>query len=185
MNRNSLRFSLITCLACPATILCSAAAQAQNQNNSWAQQQAENQRLQNQALQQLAAQRQTQAQSPQAQQFERWKQEWIQQHPGEPLPSFGVLEHLHSGELVNSVNNGFAKMREQRQAQLQADRQLAKQNQERALAAQHITWSEQQWNNWYREYDQQMQQRANEYRQAVIQDGEMQREEQRRKALGW
>jgi hypothetical protein len=172
----SLLFSLLLGLAGLAALLGTSAAQADSPTG--AQQQAHNQELQRQALQQ-------QAPSPQVQQFARWKQEWVQQHPNQPIPSLGVLEHLHEGEIMANANAGFAKMRQDRQAQLQQDYQRATQNQQRTLAAQHITWSAQQWEDWDREYDLLMQQRANDYLEALKQAGEMEREEQRRKAMGY
>ncbi len=178
MKRCSLRFSLVFSLVGPAFI---GGAAAQADNPSWAEQQVRNQEMQRQALQQQAQQ----APSPQVQQAERWKQEWVQQHPNEPMPSFGALEKLHRGEIMSNTNAGFARMRQARQAQLQHDYLMSKQNQERMLAAQHITWSAQQWANWNREYDQQMHQRANDYLEGVRQAGEMEREEQRRRSMGF
>jgi hypothetical protein len=159
------------------------ATAAQADNPSWAEQQVRNQEMTRQALSQQAKL------APQVLQSERWKQEWIQQHPGQPLPSFGVLEHLHSAETISDNNAGFAKMRQARQAQLQQDYQRAKQMQERTLAAQNIKWSAQQWQNWDKEYDQLMQQHANDYLEAVRQSGEAARmealEDQRRKTMGY
>jgi hypothetical protein len=179
MQKCSLRFALFFGVAGPAAVRGTTAAQADSP--TWAQQQAQNQELQRQAQLQQAQQ----APSPQVQQFARWKQEWVQQHPNQPIPSLGVLEHLHEGEIIANTNAGFAKMRQARQAQLQQDYQRATQNQERTLTAQHITWSAQQWKNWEKEYDLQMQQHANDYLEALRQAGEMEREEQRRKAMGY
>jgi len=115
--------------------------------------------------------------SAQVQQGQRWQQEWRQQHPNEPMPSFGALEKLHRQEINANMNQGFAKMRQARQAQLQHDYLLSKQHQQRMLAAQHITWTAQQCKDWDREYDREMQQRANNYLKAVAQSGEMARAE--------
>jgi len=159
------------------------ATAAQADNPSWAEQQARNQEMTRQALSQRPKL------APQVLQSERWRQEWIQQHPGQPVPSFGVLEHLHAAETMSEINSGFDKMREARQAQLQQEHQMAKKMQERTLAAQNIKWSAQQWQNWDNEYDQQMHQRANEYSEAVRQSGEAARmealEDQRRKTMGY
>ena len=101
------------------------------------------------------AQQAQQAPRPQVQQYERWKQEWYQQHPNEPLPIFPVLEKMHHGEIIQNMNNDFALMRQRRQAELQHEYQLSKQHQEQINAAQHVTWTAAQWKNWDREYDQQ------------------------------
>ena len=118
--------------------------------------------------------------SAQVLQGQRWQQEWRQQHPNEPMPSFGALEKLHRQEIISNTNQGFARMRQERQAKLQRDYLLSKQNQQRILASQHITWSAQQWKNWDREYDLTMQQRAQDYLKAVEQAGEMARAEKAR-----
>ena len=150
----------------------------QQQNNSWAQQQANNQRMQAAAM----AQQAQQAPRPQVQQYERWKQEWYQQHPNEPLPILPVLEKMHHGEIIQNMNNDFALMRQRRQAELQHEYQLSKQHQEQINAAQHVTWTAAQWKNWDREYDQQKRQEAQDYLNAIKQAGEMQREEWRRES---
>jgi hypothetical protein len=150
----------------------------QTQNNSWAQQQADNQRMQSQALSQQAQQ----GASPQVQQYARWKQEWYQQHPNEPLPNFPVLEKMHRGEIMQNMNNGFTQMRQRRQEELQQEHQMSRQNQEQINAGQHVTWSAAQWKNWDGEYDHQKQQQAQDYINAIKQSGEMQREEWRRQS---
>jgi hypothetical protein len=175
----------ILALAAPAAVICATAALADNP--SWAEQQARNAEMQRQALQQQAQQNQQsqQGQFGRVGLYDRWKAEWLQQHPGQPVPSMGVLEHMHSGQIMNATNVGFAKMREERQAELQRQHQMSRNMQEQKLAAQNITWTPQQWQAWEKEYDAQMHQRANEYLEAVRQAGEMEREEQRRKALGF
>jgi hypothetical protein len=150
----------------------------QQQNNSWAQQQANNQRMQTEALSQQAQQ----GTSPQVQQYERWKKEWYQQHPNEPLPILPVLEKMHHGEIIQNMNNGFAQMRQRRQEELQHEYQMARHHQEQINVAQHVTWSAAQWKNWDGEYDHQKQQEAQDYLNAIKQSGEMQREEWRRQS---
>jgi hypothetical protein len=71
-------------------------------------------------------------------------------------------------------------MRQERQAKLKRDYLLSKQNQQRKLASQHITWTAEQWKQWDREYDLAMQQRAQDYLKAVELDGEMARAEKAR-----
>jgi len=150
--------------------------QQQQQNNSWAQQQTNNQRMQAAAR----AQQAQQSPSPQVLQYERWKQEWYQQHPNEPLPILPVLEKMHRGEIIQNMNNDFAQMRQRRQAELQHEYQVSRQHQEQINAAQHVTWTPAQWKNWDSEYDRQKQQQAQDYLNAIKQAGEMQREEWRR-----
>jgi hypothetical protein len=118
--------------------------------------------------------------SAQVQQRLRWEKEWRQQHPNEPMPSAGALQKLHREEIISNMNQGFARMRQERQAKLQQDYLLSKQIQQRKLAEQHITWSAEQWKNWDREYDRAMQQRAQDYLKAVEQAGEFARAEKAR-----
>lgn len=118
--------------------------------------------------------------SPQVQQAERWKAQWRQQHPNEPVPNLGVLEKLHRDEIIANMNRGFADMRQRRQAQLQQNYLMAKQHQQQILAAQHITWDAAQWQEWNRQYDAEQQQRARDYLEAVKQAGEMARLEKER-----
>jgi len=118
--------------------------------------------------------------SPQVLQARRWESEWRQQHPNEPMPSFGALEKLHRQETISNTNQGFERMRQERQAKLRRDYLLNRQHQQQILASQHITWSAQQWKNWDRQYDLEQQRRAQEYLKAVELSGEMAREEKAR-----
>ncbi|MGA9027458.1 MAG: hypothetical protein WB440_15500 [Steroidobacteraceae bacterium] len=115
--------------------------------------------------------------SPQVQQTLRWQQEWRQQHPSEPMPNPGELQKLHRQEIINNTNQGFAKMRQARQAKLQHDYLLSKQHQAQILASQHITWTPQQWKEWDRQYDLQQQRIAQDYLKAAAMSGQMAREE--------
>jgi hypothetical protein len=105
------------------------------------------------------------------------------------VPTTGQLEHIHEAEINANLNARYAKMWQARQADLKQTYQRAKQNQERALAAQHVTWTAQQWQNWDREYDQQMRKNANDYLENVRQSGEFARdqaqEQQRQKEQGY
>jgi len=178
-----LQFSLVLGSVTSATLLGVTAVHADNP--SWAEQQVRNREMQRQALQQQAQQ----GYSPQVQQGQRWEQEWRQQHPGEPMPSFGALEKMHRGETMSNLNAGMSRMWQNRQAELRRNRLWARQNQENDLARQHITWTSQQWANWDREYDAEQRQRAQEYLEAVRQAAEhdkAEREEQeRRKMYGY
>ncbi len=121
--------------------------------------------------------------SPQVAQRLRWEQEWRTQHPGEPMPNAGQMQKLHRDEIIANTNAGFAKMRAQRQAQLQHEYQLSRANQQRQLDARHITWTPQQWKEWDRQYDRAQQQKAQDYLEGVRQAGEidrMQREQEER-----
>ena len=109
---------------------------------------------------------------PQVLQYQRWQNEWRQQHPGEAMPSLGVLEHMHENELVANTQADGQRMWAARQAQLKANYQTARQMQERKNAAQHVTWNSQQWENWDKAYDQQMHQQAIDYEHAREQAGE-------------
>ena len=121
--------------------------------------------------------------SPQVAQRLRWEAEWRQQHPGEPMPNPGQMQKLHRDEIIANTNAGFAKMRAQRQAQLQHEYQMSRANQQRQLDARHITWTPAQWKEWDRQYDRAQQQKAQDYLNGVRQAGEidrMQREQEER-----
>jgi hypothetical protein len=118
--------------------------------------------------------------SPQVQQRLRWEKEWREQHPGQPLPSAGALQKLHQDEIIANIKAGGARMWAARQAELQRNYELSRDNQQRRLAAQHITWTPQQWRQWDRQYDQEQQQRAQDYLKAVELSGEMARREHER-----
>jgi hypothetical protein len=115
--------------------------------------------------------------SPQVLQAQRWQQEWRQQHPNEPMPTLGALEKLHRQEILQTMNQDFAKMRQERQAQLQREYLLSKQHQQQILASQHVTWTPQQWKEWDRQYDLAQQQKAQDYLKAMAEAGEMSRAE--------
>ena len=111
--------------------------------------------------------------SPQVQQRLRWEAEWRQQHPGEPMPNPGQMQKLHRAETQANINAGFARMRAQRQADLQREYQLSRANQQRQLDARHVSWTPQQWKAWDRQYDLGQQAKAQAYRDAVKQAGEI------------
>src|ERR1700689_5890452 len=115
--------------------------------------------------------------SPQVLQAQRWQQEWRQQHPNEPMPTLGPLEKLHRQEILQNMNQEFAKMRQERQAQLQREYLLSKQHQQQILESQHVTWTPQQWKEGDRQYDLAQHQKAQDYLNAVRQAGEMSRTE--------
>ena len=97
--------------------------------------------------------------------------------PERPTPNPGELQKLHRQEIINNTNQGFAKMRQARQAKLQHDYLLSKQHQAQILASQHITWTPQQWKEWDRQYDLQQQRIAQDYLKAAAMSGQMAREE--------
>ncbi|MDB6062427.1 MAG: hypothetical protein JWM78_2530 [Verrucomicrobiaceae bacterium] len=133
--------------------------------------------------QQMEAYQRTHGVSAQVQQSQRWEQEWRQQHPNEPVPNAGVLQKLHRQETLNNINQGFAKMRQERQAKLQQDYAFAKQRQQQMLAAQHITWTPQQWQNWDRQYDQSQQAQAQAYLDGIKKAGEIQEAERQQREM--
>jgi hypothetical protein len=121
--------------------------------------------------------------SPQVAQRLRWEAEWRQQHPGEPMPDPGQMQKLHRDEIIANTDAGFAKMRAQRQAQLQHEYQMSRANQQRQLDARHVTWTPAQRKEWDRQYDRAQQQKAQDYLNGVKQAGEidrMQREQEER-----
>ncbi len=118
--------------------------------------------------------------SPQVQQAQRWEREWKEQHPGQPVPNAGVLQKLHRDETKANIDAGFARMRAQRQAQLQHEYRMSRDHQAQLLAAQHVAWTPAQWKDWDRRYDQAQQQKAQGYLKAVELSGEMGRQERAR-----
>ena len=118
--------------------------------------------------------------SPQVEQAQRWEREWKAQHPGQPVPNAGELQKLHRDETLATMNADFARMRAQRQADLRREYQMSRDHQARQLAAQHITWTPQQWKAWDRQYDLAQQQKAQDYLKAVELSGEMARQEKAR-----
>jgi hypothetical protein len=181
MKKRSVGFLLITLAAVPAVALAqqqpgppsgwsdqhqlTPAQQQQAQN--WADQQARNAAMTQSAL----AQQAQQPVRPQVLQYQRWQNEWKQQHPGEPMPSLGVLEHMHEQELLANTQADGQRMWAARQAELKANYQQARQMQAQRNAAQHVTWDSQQWANWDKAYDQQMHQQAIDYEHAREQAG--------------
>lgn len=147
---------------------------AQQQSQNWAEQQARNAEMTRQALQSQA----NQAPRPQVVQYERWKQEWVQQHPGEPVPNLGELEKLHHDEIMSNIQRDGAAMWARRRQEVQAKYQMARQVQERRNAAQHVSWTKQQWDRWDKQYDQDQQQQARDYVNAFGKMGEDARIEQ-------
>ena len=170
MNKNSVGLSLIVIAAAAAPALAqqqlTPAQQQQAQN--WAEQQARNAAMTQSAL----AQQAQQPVRPQVLQYQRWQNEWKQQHPGEPMPSLGVLEHMHEKELVANTQADGQRMWAARQAELKANYQRARQMQEQKNAAQHVTWNSQQWATWDKAYDLEMRQQAIDYERARQQAGE-------------
>jgi hypothetical protein len=181
MKKRSVGFLLIVFAAAPALALAqqqpgppsgwpgqqqlTPAQQQQAQN--WADQQARNAAMTREAL----AQQAQQPVRPQVLQYQRWQNEWKQQHPGEAMPSLGVLEHMHEQELVANTKADGRRMWAARQAELKANYQKARQMQAQQNAAQHLTWNSQQWANWDKAYDQQMHQQAIDYEHAREQAG--------------
>jgi hypothetical protein len=183
MNKSSVGFLLIVICAAPALALAQQQPQPpppgwaeqhqltpaqQQQAQNWADQQARNAAMTQSAL----AQQAHQPVRPQVLQYQRWQNEWKQQHPGEPMPSLGVLEHMHEKELVANTQADGQRMWAARQAELKANYQKARQMQGQKNAAQHVTWNSQQWANWDKAYDQQMHQQAIDYEHAREQAGE-------------
>jgi hypothetical protein len=121
--------------------------------------------------------------SPQVAQAQRWQQEWKQQHPNEPMPNFGELEKLHRSEILANTNAGFAKMRQERQAKLQQDYLLSKQHQQQVLAAQHVTWTPQQWKEWDQRYDQDQRAQAQAYLDGLRQAGKIEEMERQQREM--
>jgi hypothetical protein len=156
----------------------------QSQAQSWAEQQARNAEMTKQALQAQA----NAPVRPQVAQYERWKQEWAQQHPGEPLPNMPTLERLHHGEIMSNIQQQGQDMWARRRQEVQARYQMARNMQTNKNAAAHVTWSKQQWAQWDKQYDQEQHQNAIDYVNNFAKAGEDARMEeanrQYRQSLG-
>ncbi len=130
--------------------------------------------------------RREQTLSPQAERALRWEREWREQHPGQPVPNAGVLQKLHRQETLDITNADFDRMRAARQAELKREYLLSRRNQAQKLAAQHVTWTAQQWREWDRAYDLAQQKKAQDYLKASEQAGEifrLQREREEQEKL--
>jgi hypothetical protein len=153
---------------------------------NWQEQQAINRARQNAALQQQARDGYSpNGLSGQALQAQRWEQQWVTEHPGQPIPNPGQLQKMHTGEIQAEITAGGRQMWAGRQAELQSNYLMAKQMQQSKLAAQHTTWSPAQWANWDRSYDQSQQDQAEAYKRGIEIRREIDSEEMRRKALGF
>jgi hypothetical protein len=93
-----------------------------------------------------------------------------------------TLEKLHRGEIIANTNRGYSAMRQQREAEPRRNYQLAKQRQELQLAAAHVTWTAQQWQQWDGQYDLEQQKLARDNLKAVEPSGQMGREQAARDA---
>jgi hypothetical protein len=109
--------------------------------------------------------------------IQRWQNEWKEQHPGEPVPNLGQLEHMHSAETNALVRQGGQQMWANRQSELKRNYLMAKNIQQQRNEANHVTWGPQQWAAWDKQYDAGQQAQANAYLEAVRQSGEMARAE--------
>jgi hypothetical protein len=146
---------------------------AQQQSQNWAQQQAQNAQMTQQALQA----QQDQPKNPFQVKYERWVEEWKTQHPNEPVPNLGVLEHMHEGEIVNQVKADGQAMWARRQQELKSNYLMAKGMQESKNAAAHVVWGQAQWAQWDKEYDGEQRQQADDYIRAWNASGEAARNE--------
>lgn len=152
------------------------------QAQTWEEQQRNRQR-EAEWRQQNAQQQQP---SPQVLRAERWRREWAQQHPGQPVPNDGVLQKLHRNEILQDIRTSGAQMRANRQAELRQNYLASRSFQQRKLDSQGIRWSPQQWANRDARYRNEQIQRARDYEEARRQAGEiqqMQEDERRRREI--
>jgi spore coat protein CotH len=180
MRREFRGFSLVLGFAFSGAVISTGSVYAVDY--SWDEQQARNRQREQQAI----SQQSQQGLSPSTLQAQRWNQQWLREHPGEPMPNAGQMQKMHRGEIINTMNNDFANMRQARQAELQQNLALARQMQERKLAAQHIKWSPQQWQNWNNQYQAAQYQAAEDYKAGVRQAGEIwqyQEDERKRREI--
>ncbi len=108
--------------------------------------------------------------SPQVAQAQRWEREWREQHPNEPMPSFGQLEKMHQKELLDNNKLAGQRMWDAHAAEVKRNHDWARESQQKQLAAKHITWTPQQWQQWEQRYNAEQAQRARDYVKAF---GEM------------
>ena len=123
--------------------------------------------------------------SPEVAQAQRWKREWQQQHPNEPVPDAGVLQKLHRQETLDNINRGFAKMRAERKGKLLRNYLLSRQHQQQILAARHVTWTTAQWSEWNRQYDAGLRAQVRSYEEGRRVNAEILEMERQRRELGF
>lgn len=123
--------------------------------------------------------------SPAVVQAQRWKREWQEQHPNEPVPNAGVLQKLHRQETLDNIQRGFTKMRQERDAELLRNYQLSRQHQQRILAAQHVTWTAEQWREWNRQYDEGLRAQVRSYEEGRRINADIIEMERQRRELGF
>jgi hypothetical protein len=123
--------------------------------------------------------------SPEVAQAQRWKREWQEQHPNEPVPDAGVLQKLHRQETTDNITRGFAKMRQERNAKLLRNYQLSRQHQQQMLVAQHVTWTPEQWREWNRQYDEGLRAQVRSYEEGRRINADIIEMERQRRELGF
>ena len=123
--------------------------------------------------------------SPEVAQAQRWKREWQEQHPNEPVPNAGVLQKLHRQETLDNIDRGFAAMRRRRADELLHNYQLSRQHQQQILNAQHVTWTAAQWNEWNRQYDEGLRAQVRAYEEGRRINAELIEMERQRRELGF
>jgi hypothetical protein len=123
--------------------------------------------------------------SPEVAQAQRWKREWQEQHPNEPVPHSGVLQKLHRQETTDNITRGFAKMRQERKAELMRNYQLSRQHQQQILTAQHVNWTPEQWKQWNRQYDEGLRAQVRSYEEGRTVNAEIIEMERQRRELGF
>lgn len=123
--------------------------------------------------------------SPEVAQAQRWKRDWLQRHPNEPVPDAGVLQKLHRRETIDNIKRGFAKMREERKATLLRNYLLSRQHQQQILAARHVTWTPAQWSEWNRRYDEGLRAQVRSYEEGRRVNAETLEMQRQRRELGF
>lgn len=135
-------------------------------NLSFAEQQVRNK----QREQELAQSRASQPINPSILQAQRWETEWRQAHPGQAVPNAGQLQKMHSGEIQNEINSGWAQARQRWAAKSNEEYQLATKISQRNAAQEGRTWNKAEFD---REYDESHREHAAKYLQSVQQSREI------------
>lgn len=93
----------------------------------------------------------------------RWQAEWRTQHPGEHMPSDGVLQKLHRDELIQQSNADWAAGRKLRQEDLRREYLLSRYNQQQINAKSGIKWNDAQWRAWDQRYSDEHKKQAEDF----------------------
>ncbi|HVY05179.1 MAG TPA: hypothetical protein VHB46_04310 [Burkholderiales bacterium] len=107
----------------------------------------------------------------------RWKTEWREQHPNEPMPSDGVLQKLHRDELIKQSNADWDAGRKKRQEDLRREYLLSRYHQQQINTKSGVKWNDAQWRAWDQRYNAEHKQQAEDFARNWAMMSEMARQQ--------